>query len=219
MFCCYKLIDVKSEEAFYIGKCSLERLNRRKTEHKSRVKNLNNNHCYNKIRKLLREGNNFEIVPLRTFLTEEESYEGEKELISLYRNMGYNLCNSTDGGEGLRNPSLETRQKMSENASKRFSGDGNPSKRPEVKKLRSEFFKKNNPMFNEDFKNKAVSRIKESCCKSVLQFDLQGNLIKEFEGIREAHKQLNISREGISRCCQGKLETSGGYKWKYKVTL
>lgn len=36
----------------------------------------------------------------------------EREWIRLYRALGFRLTNGTDGGEGLKNPSLETRKKM-----------------------------------------------------------------------------------------------------------
>ena len=54
--------------------------------------------------------------------------------------------------------------------------------------------------------------------KKVLQYDLQGNLIKEWNSIREAHYNTNVYRMGISRCCNNKPSyiTAGGYKWKYK---
>jgi hypothetical protein len=49
--------------------------------------------------------------------------------------------------------------------------------------------------------------------KKVYQFDLQGNLINEFNSTREAERQTKI--ENISRCALGKAKTAGGYKWSY----
>lgn len=54
--------------------------------------------------------------------------------------------------------------------------------------------------------------------KTVLQYDLQGNFIEEFEGIREIARQLNINPSSISACCRGKRKKTGGYIWKYKDT-
>jgi len=45
---------------------------------------------------------------------EELSFLIEVERISQLRELGFKLCNLTDGGEGLSNPSAETRAKMSE---------------------------------------------------------------------------------------------------------
>ena len=36
-----------------------------------------------------------------------------------------------------------------------------------------------------------------------------------FNGIREASRKYNIDRSDISKCCQGKRKTAGGYKWEY----
>jgi len=52
--------------------------------------------------------------------TEQEAFDHEKFLIQCFKDLGYKLTNMTDGGEGLSNPSIEVRQKLSEfNAMKR----------------------------------------------------------------------------------------------------
>lgn len=51
--------------------------------------------------------------------------------------------------------------------------------------------------------------------KSVLQFDLRGNIIKEYPSAKIASATLGISNK-ISMCCSGKRKTCGGYKWMYK---
>ena len=50
--------------------------------------------------------------------------------------------------------------------------------------------------------------------KSVIQYDLEWNFIKEWDCIDDAESTLKI--EGISKCCKGKRKSAGGYKWKYK---
>jgi len=56
--------------------------------------------------------------------------------------------------------------------------------------------------------------------KIVIQTDLSGNELKEFESIRQASEELKIDRKSISYCCQGKknYNTAGGFKFKYKET-
>lgn len=56
--------------------------------------------------------------------------------------------------------------------------------------------------------------------KSVIQFNIDGTFIKEWESAKQAclfynPKDLN----GVSACCLGKQKTAFGYKWKYKQTL
>ena len=48
----------------------------------------------------------------------------------------------------------------------------------------------------------------------ILQFDLNGNFIKEWKGVLIAKKETNI--KGISECLNKRSKTSGGYIWKYK---
>lgn len=50
--------------------------------------------------------------------------------------------------------------------------------------------------------------------KSVNQFSIGGELIKEWLSISEAEKELKIYN--ISAACKGKQETAGGFIWKYK---
>lgn len=63
-------------------------------------------------------------------------------------------------------------------------------------------------------------RMKEktrSITKHVIQFDLSGNMIKEWTSIREAARNNNISFGNIINCCKGRCKTCGGYIWKYNI--
>lgn len=40
-------------------------------------------------------------------------------------------------------------------------------------------------------------------------------LDRTFNGLREAARELNLHHNLISRCCQGKQKTTGGYHWRY----
>ena len=55
-----------------------------------------------------------------------------------------------------------------------------------------------------------------SFSKTVLQYDLDGNFIKEYPSSNEAARQLHISAGHIRYCCSGKEKTCGGYKWSFK---
>lgn len=50
---------------------------------------------------------------------------------------------------------------------------------------------------------------------SVIQCDLQGNVIKEWDSMQIAAKTLNLSISGISLCCSGKYKSCGGFTWRY----
>lgn len=53
-----------------------------------------------------------------------------------------------------------------------------------------------------------------SISKKVLQYDFNGNFIKEWESIAQVIEKLNI--RNISQACRGIRKTAGGYIWKYK---
>lgn len=61
-----------------------------------------------------------------------------------------------------------------------------------------------------------LQRIAVKNNKPILQFDLNGNFIKEYESITQASKELNNSLNDISQCCLGRSRTSKGYIFKFK---
>ncbi len=50
--------------------------------------------------------------------------------------------------------------------------------------------------------------------RPILQYNLEGKLIKEWYGIKYATKTLGVY--GINDCISGKTTTSGGFIWRYK---
>lgn len=51
--------------------------------------------------------------------------------------------------------------------------------------------------------------------ETVVQMDLNGNTIKEFESVSAAAQELNCHYQAISQCASGKIKTCCGYRWKY----
>ena len=51
---------------------------------------------------------------------------------------------------------------------------------------------------------------------SVLQFDLDWNLIAKYISVQEASEKTGLNRVTISRCCSGKTENAAGYIWRYE---
>lgn len=52
--------------------------------------------------------------------------------------------------------------------------------------------------------------------KNILQYDLNNNLIREWENITIASNTLNLSISNISSCLRSKTKQAGGFIWKYK---
>lgn len=54
--------------------------------------------------------------------------------------------------------------------------------------------------------------------KSVLQYTLTGEFLKEYDSVMEAGDQFNKHAfKHISGCCLGEQKTAYGYKWRYKL--
>lgn len=58
-------------------------------------------------------------------------------------------------------------------------------------------------------------RVAEKLSKTVLQYDLEGNFIKEWKSVTECGRNGFIQSD-ICKCCNGKLKTHKGFIWKYK---
>jgi hypothetical protein len=53
--------------------------------------------------------------------------------------------------------------------------------------------------------------------KPVLQYDLQGNFIKEWEYAKQPIEQgIATDYNGVSACCLGKQKSANGFIWKFK---
>ena len=55
--------------------------------------------------------------------------------------------------------------------------------------------------------------------KEVLQYDINMNLISEYENIRKASLETGVSDTSIRHNCNGKKSSAGGYIWKYKSNI
>jgi len=55
--------------------------------------------------------------------------------------------------------------------------------------------------------------------KEIYQFTLNGELIKRFDSINDAMKELNISRTTISHVLHNRRYSGAGFKWSYKNPL
>jgi len=69
--------------------------------------------------------------------------------------------------------------------------------------------------YNAHYGNKII-RCAKSHEKSVIQYDLNGNIIRSWESIKSAADGLNICASHITECCKGKLNKTGNYKWSYQ---
>jgi len=154
----------------------------------------------------------------------------ERHYISLFKSWGFKLENKNNGGGGPEKYTEEQKQKMRK--PRPGSGDKisktlkerNHSKyyTEEVRQKISNNNKNKSKPFSEKHKqNMGIAKRKQAY--SVLMYDLQDNLIKEWESKGQAAewikeqtgKTSNITSQ-IKDCILGRQKTAFKYKWKYK---
>jgi group I intron endonuclease len=181
-------------------------------------------------------------------LTFLEAVKKEIELIKLYKQNDNKLTNSTDGGEGLHNPTPEVLNKMSEKSKgnknrlgailseetknkirqshlgKKLSPEHikkikftstNRLHTPETKEKMSLIHKKRHLNNTYKFPEKATELAKIVNQKAVLQYDLDGKFIDEFESARLAAKKFNLHHGSISNACNKNRKCKNNI-WVYK---
>ena len=57
------------------------------------------------------------------------------------------------------------------------------------------------------------NNVRKSCNKPILQLDLDGNFIKEWECTADVGREVHSN---ICHCLKGRIPTAYGYKWVYK---
>ena len=72
---------------------------------------------------------------------------------------------------------------------------------------------------NRENRIKSQSIPKPNLRKSLIQYDLSGKFITEWDSVISASKQLNIKKQNLYLACKGKNKDnfSSGYIWKYKT--
>jgi hypothetical protein len=139
----------------------------------------------------------------------------EKYYIKKYINLGYQLENKNEGGGGIDIMSQKTKDKIRQSVlGKKYSLET-------CKKISMAL--KGKP-FSEEHKAKIKTtrgylkgRANTWQALPVLQYNLEGNFIKEFASQTEAQYIMRKpNSDGVGACCRGNQKTAYGYKWKYK---
>lgn len=200
-----------NDRPFYVGKGN-----------SSRVRFLKRNTLHTNISR--KHGANREIVLITS--VERVALDHEIDLIAelktqhgLLGHWGANLC---AGGEGLSNPSLKVRIRMSTSQRKRRpdSEETRQKKRqsairlgsqPEIRQIRSVRLK---GRIRSSIHCANISRVHQ---KPIEQLNHDGVVIATFPSGMVAEKVTKISRSKICMCCRGKRQYAGGYGWRYKT--
>lgn len=222
----YKLVDPrKIDNVRYIG-LTFNSLRQRLKSHKHENGKSHKNHW---IKSLLKEGICPEIGLLESNIdTYEVACEREIYWILKFKEEGYDLTNSSSGGNKNKKMSeetrlkmsisrkernkifkktlsVETKRKLSESTKARMQDD------KEIEKLRISN-KKYEDSKTEDQK---INDIIIQTHKEVIQYDKNMKFINKYLSIRDAERKTKINRSNISKCCQLKVKSAGGFIWRY----
>lgn len=138
-------------------------------------------------------------------------------------------------GDIYKSVSEETREKMSNSRKGIKISEETRKKLGKAPVFQSEEFKNKislihkGKIISEETRNK-LRIAKKGNCKEIIeklaimkripiiQYDLEGNFIKEWSSMSEVQRELKIDKSQISGCCKNKLrnKTAGGFIWKYK---
>ena len=139
----------------------------------------------------------------------------EKYYIKKYIDLGYLLENKNEGGGGPDIVSQKTKDKIS----------NHPTRAQKISKAnKGKTMSHKGKPFSEEHKAKLKAtrgylkdRVNTWTSKPVLQYDLDGNFIREFGSQSVAQYIVEKPNgDGIGACCRGNQKTAYGFKWKYK---
>ena len=69
--------------------------------------------------------------------------------------------------------------------------------------------------YNDNYGTKLDRQSASATKYHILQYDINGNLIKRWFNLREIVKNRGYNRGSIQQCCTKKTKTAYGYIWKY----
>lgn len=208
----YILRHPETFEIKYVGKTN--NIKRRFAQHKSKkcLEKTGSKKLASWILKLL-SSNMFPVMEIIEECTDNWA-ERERYWISYYANS--NLCNLSEGGEGVgHNNSTKSKIKNTLTGRKRSAAEKEAISKAMIGKKRGKYSNTDGHKKRyEDPEERKKCGIKLR--KRVGQYDLKHNLIQEFESIREVSRQLSIDCGVISKCCRGiAYKSTHGFIFKY----
>ena len=120
----YVLVDPRDNRIRYVGKTNDVKM--RMYKHLFEAKNDKIKHKNVWITGIIQSGYNAPILNVIEECSEEVWQERERFWIKHYRDLGCDLTNLTDGGDGAQGLTHEIRMKIGKQNSKKFRGEGNP---------------------------------------------------------------------------------------------
>lgn len=207
-------------EPFYVGKGTGDRINR----HKYKSKEKRRQHMLSKINKIMLESNKEPIkIKIKDDLLNDEAYKLEELIVDKIGRLNDKtgpLINKTKGGYGSNGYiyTEKIKNKMSISIKNYWKNNEHPFKGIKRPKEVGDKISKSRMGLIYD-KSSYEKSSKTRGIKPILQYDLQGNFIKEFEFLVDVKNNLNISVKNINDCISGKRNVVSGFVWRRKIDL
>jgi len=84
-------------------------------------------------------------------------------------------------------------------------------------KTKTEFKKNSQPMHDYAYKKGWLREFPAFDSKrSCVQLTKDNQFITRFDSLSEVERKLGLCHSTVSKCCQGKMKTSGGFKWIFE---
>lgn len=136
------------------------------------------------------------LIYIEEYDTPQEAKAREAELISKFRETFGNRCLNQSPGNGFGPKGIPIPEYRKEKISKNAKGK---TRSAEARQHMSE-----------------ARKGKTHAGKPILQYDMQGNFVKEYPTLREASQQTGINVNSICQCCKGTQKSAGKSTWQYK---
>lgn len=154
--------------------------------------------------------------------------------IEQFKQWGFKLENKNKGGGGpVKYDDINLKRLKSswdEERKKHHSKSMKGKKHSEETKKKQSLAKKGKHFHTEKSKKKISEKMKgyvfskernqkigKANSTSVLQYDLEGNFIKEWSSLTEASLKTKTNRSSISNCINNKLKSTNNFIWKQKL--
>lgn len=222
----YTLADPRTGLVRYLGKTCVK-LNKRYSQHLYQWKRR-----HTKVNSWIKKLYKLNLKPVMEVVdcVENDSWEfWEKYYISLFKTWGFDLCNHTEGGNGVqgykhskqtiikRTERLKSSDFWKERGEKHSITMKEIHKRGEVKfgvghlskERREELGKKHSKTMKERFKNNSdhLQKLIKSRSKKVTIVDEKGRPVRNYNSASEAATELGIENTHITRVCKGKSKS------------
>lgn len=137
--------------------------------------------------------------------------------INLIKSFGHKLTNLTNGGHSIHfnmyNRDIQEKRKRSLKG--RSLSEEHRKKLSESRKgiMFSEEHKKNLSLSHKGLKYNSI-KYSTSKMKKLVQLDMEDNIIKIWNSLKEASNYYNVNQSSISHCCAGRKKSIKGFKWR-----